>query len=705
MAFAKIILNGDVLMDVTSDTVEASKLLSTYTATKNDGTKISGSYVPPSPVISSLTVTPTETAQTFNAAAVSGYKPVTVNAISSNYIGSAIPLKSAADISMSYNNATDTADITSPYGYYSSQAIYKMSRALSNMSGPLFKSSAGLFSGAVNITTSGYISSKTISYSHQLTTLSAQTIYPSTADQTIASYRWLTGTQTIKSVTTSNLTAANIKSGVVVRVGDANNAGRISTVTGTYQPSPTISALTVTPTETQQTFNAAAVDGYKPVTISAIPSAYIIPSGTSNITSNGTYDIASYQSVSVSVAGSGGGEKIISYIERKNYLDFTSELSAAENIGRYAFAEYVFFSDNTYIDLPNANTIGSYAFSGAVNLSGISAPNCYMVSAGAFKGTKISYCTLKSSFAHIASETFMNCSNLISFSAPSVYVVGTNAFLSCYAIEEVYLPSLSTIWPMGFAYCSSLKSVSFPKASSVYSSAFIGCTQLSTIRLGYLSKVEANTFMDCSALESVSFSAVTSVGVGAFSRCISLEEVSIPLCSYIGNSAFASCYALRSIYMPSVSIIGQYAFDRCSALSYISLPSSQSVSIGTGAFRYCTGLKKVVLPFVSSIAQQAFVPCSVLETAYLRSVSSMGQSMFESCISLLSVYMLGSSITSGGYYMFKNTPISSSTYYGYYGSIFVRESLYSSYITKAQWSAYSSRFVSLTDAEIEALEF
>jgi len=62
----------------------------------------------------------------------------------------------------------------------------------------------------------------------------AATYNTSTSDQTIAAGYYLTGAQTIKAVTTSNISAENIKSGVVVQVGDANSAGRIKNVTGTY---------------------------------------------------------------------------------------------------------------------------------------------------------------------------------------------------------------------------------------------------------------------------------------------------------------------------------------------------------------------------------------------------------------------------------------------------------------------------------------
>lgn len=42
MAISKIILNGTTLMDVTGDTVAPNKLLLNETATRNDGTKITG---------------------------------------------------------------------------------------------------------------------------------------------------------------------------------------------------------------------------------------------------------------------------------------------------------------------------------------------------------------------------------------------------------------------------------------------------------------------------------------------------------------------------------------------------------------------------------------------------------------------------------------------------------------------------------------
>lgn len=87
----------------------------------------------------------------------------------------------------------------------------------------------------------GYVSSGTAgtvsvngSNTSQLTAQAAQTIYPSTSDQTISSGQYLTGTQTIKGVVVTGLTAANIVSGVTVKIGDSADDDRITSVTGTY---------------------------------------------------------------------------------------------------------------------------------------------------------------------------------------------------------------------------------------------------------------------------------------------------------------------------------------------------------------------------------------------------------------------------------------------------------------------------------------
>lgn len=110
-----------------------------------------------------------------------------------------------------------------------------------------------------------------------VTSKSAATYNTSTTDQTISAGQYLSGAQTIKAVTTENISAANIKQGVTVKVGDANDDDRILSVTGTYtggggtatetllwqnsSPSTAISYTTVTLSESIQNFDYIKVVG------------------------------------------------------------------------------------------------------------------------------------------------------------------------------------------------------------------------------------------------------------------------------------------------------------------------------------------------------------------------------------------------------------------------------------------------------------
>lgn len=85
----------------------------------------------------------------------------------------------------------------------------------------------------------GLVAAGTKSATKQLTTQTAQTITPGTSDKTIASGRYLTGTQTIKG--DSNLKAENIKSGVsifgvtgsLIASSGGSSSGGLTVKTGT----------------------------------------------------------------------------------------------------------------------------------------------------------------------------------------------------------------------------------------------------------------------------------------------------------------------------------------------------------------------------------------------------------------------------------------------------------------------------------------
>lgn len=108
------------------------------------------------------------------------------------------------------------------------------------------------YSGSKSITptiSAGWVASGTAgtvstngSATKQLDTKAATTYNASTSNQTIAAGVYLTDAQTILGITTLNIDATNIKSGVNIRVGDTGSATRIKNVTGTFTAANTVSS-------------------------------------------------------------------------------------------------------------------------------------------------------------------------------------------------------------------------------------------------------------------------------------------------------------------------------------------------------------------------------------------------------------------------------------------------------------------------------
>lgn len=269
------------------------------------------------------TVTPTETEQTVVAAGRYTTGAVKVGAISSTYIGSDIAQNDSDDLTVS----GDTVNV--PAGYYAEAASKAVASGTAGTptatKGTVTNHSVSVTPSVTNAT--GYITGGTkngtaVTVSASELVSGTLTISSSgTKDVTnYASASVATGSATTPATTiTANPSISVSSSGLItasvsgsksvtptVSAGyvSSGTAGTVSVSGSNTEQLSTQGATTITPTTSSQTAVAAGKYTTGAVTVGAIPSEYIIPAGSLEITENGEgIDVSQYAEVDVAVPG------------------------------------------------------------------------------------------------------------------------------------------------------------------------------------------------------------------------------------------------------------------------------------------------------------------------------------------------------------------------------------------------------------------
>ena len=409
---------------------------------------------------------------------------------------------------------------------------------------------------------------------------------------------------------------------------------------------PTTESKEVTPSEQTQVVTPTNADALSSVTVNPIPSSYIQPNGTVNITANGTVDVAQYASANVNVSGGGG---VASVDESDvNFYDYDGTCVAAYTAAE--FANLAALPDNPSHDgltaqgwnwtLADAKTyVAAHGF--------LDIGQCYM------PNDEKTHINIRLNDGRLSPTLGL----AINGTATVEWGDGTTS--------TVTGSSTSTIVNTQHTYPS--KGVYEIKIAVTGSLVILGSnTYLCQLLWSNSTTANINAVYRC-AIESVFIGKnVTQLGTSAFNGCTNLVSATVPktLTNSIQGRVFYNCIYLKGFTVPSgVTGFNNGAFYACRTCKFISTPKSvtniATSTINTsGVFRYacptittiyssdfngCVSLQRIAIPTgVTAIQNDSFNGCLMLSTVTIpNTVTSIAANAFNNCLGLAEIHFKG----------------------------------------------------------------
>lgn len=439
---------------------------------------------------------------------------------------------------------------------------------------------------------------------------------------------------------------------------------------------------------------------------------------------------------------------------QSNFMSMNSHITAfkpffSSNWSEITFGNYALYGCSKIVDFP---LLSSTTYKRVYFLGGLSSYSGPLINIGPFSSGNGSvyyyvvnfdnatyfstyYSALNTLTINIAStgcsEIFFECTGLAYNKAWVYPFISTNRNLTALSIIGASRLIMSGMYCI--AKNSALSQLSLSNVGWSYTSwTFYGNYNLEKIHLDMAYGTfgaSFRCFQECYKLSSIEIYSNNApvtyqiiVYSYAFAQCSALSSFPFNLSIYYNAAGAFMSAGIKSIYSSDTNFQNQttftsYCFQNCLSLKYVSYP--RVVTLSGSCFQGCINLSYVNFwgskCSLNRIFSNAFYSCSALGSIMFGMDDSLYggncyiyPSAFQYCTSLSKVYIPHYSQASNIHALqnvnaFANTPLSDSTYLGYYGSIYVPESLYSSYITATNWAAYSERFVSVTEAEMEQI--
>ena len=200
------------------------------------------------------------------------------------------------------------------------------------------------------------------------------------------------------------------------------------------------------------------------------------------------------------------------------------------------------------INIPDGVTsIGNYAFQ-----------NCYSLQS----------ITIPSGVTSIGESTFYDCRSLQSINIPdSVTSISNYAFQNCLLLQSINIPDgVTSIGSNAFSSCYSLQSINIPDSvTSISNRAFQDCRSLQSITIpNSVTSIGNYAFSSCYSLQSITIpNSVASIGRSAFYSCYNIRYAKINTTANINSNTY-------NFYNSSDYINTTYDFSEVTAIPTLS---------------------------------------------------------------------------------------------------------------------------------------